>query len=274
MNYVTEELNTMYTDLVSLTKKEDELTTEYIFREYKNTEARMYAREGFSRRIWTMNHCIKKIFEKLPPENIDMPESETIFDATVYLQAFVFNTFGSLDNLARIWVREMDVKENGKPLEKHQIGLREKNREVMDSLPEEIKKYLCEELEEWWENLIDFRDALAHRIPLYIPPQSVNPVRANEYWLLEDQIWDAMNKGDNLRVHALEKEQRAYIFFEPVTRHYISDPETEESHDEADKTEESQEKSSEPVLFHSRILEDFNTVEQIAKKILHALNSH
>ena len=57
-------------------------------------------------------------------------------DVTIYLQAFLFNAYGCLENLAHIWVLEKNVKrENGHPLLRTWVGLGSKNDVVLKSLP-------------------------------------------------------------------------------------------------------------------------------------------
>ena len=42
-------------------------------------------------------------------------------------------------------------------------------------------------LGDWFDHIIDFRDALVHRIPLYIPPYIVSQDNDAKYQALEDQ---------------------------------------------------------------------------------------
>ena len=78
-----------------------------------------------------MTRCIEKVFEVLAPDCQDMPDSDVIHDVTVHLQAFVFNTYGCLDNLAYIWVLEKNVKEeNDRPIRREWVGLGSKNKAV------------------------------------------------------------------------------------------------------------------------------------------------
>ena len=47
----------------------------------------------------------------------------TCVDLTINLQSFMFNVFGCLDNLARIWVIERNVtNSDGSPLRDNQVG--------------------------------------------------------------------------------------------------------------------------------------------------------
>ena len=166
-----------------------------------------------------MAHCIEQVFGRLPPESGDVPESETVRDATVYLQAFVFNTFGSIDNLAHIWVSEKEVKKiNGNALSPMSIGFGHKYERVMESLPEEFRHYLSD-VGSWWEYRTEFRHALSHRIPLYIPPNLVTEDKVEEYRRIEARMHEAMERGEYPEIEALEEEQNALVSFLPVTTH-------------------------------------------------------
>jgi hypothetical protein len=56
------------------------------------------------RRFNTMHHCIERVFEILPPEQDKRPADAVLLDTAVYIQSFIMNVFGALDNLAWIWV--------------------------------------------------------------------------------------------------------------------------------------------------------------------------
>src|SRR5712671_1522714 len=88
----------------------------------------------------------------------------------ICIQAFTFNAFACLDNLAWIWVCEKKLTtEQGDPIPAGKVGLGKKCKLVRRSLPADIRKYL-KSLDAWFDHLENFRHALAHRIPLYIPP--------------------------------------------------------------------------------------------------------
>jgi hypothetical protein len=94
----------------SVPDKAQALTTAFLTHSYRSSAAKEYAQQGLCRRLSTLVRCIDQIFMHLPPEREDIPPSEVLTDTTIYLQAFVFNAFGVLDNLAFIWVHEKDIK--------------------------------------------------------------------------------------------------------------------------------------------------------------------
>jgi len=154
-------------------KKFAELRERYVVRTYETERAREYANQGFGRRLGTLIQAIDQVFEILPPERDDIPEREEVVAATISIQSFVLNSYGCLDNLAWIWVYEKDIKDkDGKELDPKRVGLGSKR--VRSSFTNEFRAYL-DSRQDWFENLKDFRDSLAHRIPLYIPPYIVPP---------------------------------------------------------------------------------------------------
>lgn len=84
----------------------EKLSENFLVHNYSNAQAREYALHGFSRRLNTLDRCIENTFGILPPDLVGLPTREQLCDAAINVQAFIFNVFGSLDNLAWIWVRE------------------------------------------------------------------------------------------------------------------------------------------------------------------------
>ena len=147
------------------------------------------------------------------------------------------NVFGALDNLAWIWVSEKPLKVGRK-----QIGLGPKCEVVRASFSDEMCDYLtgfCD----WFDHIIDFRDALAHRIPLYIPPYIVSQHNDAEYQALEDQKRATKDPEEYDRLTA---EQFKLEAFHPVMKHTLHD-------------------NKSPVVFHFQLLQDFLTVEESAE---------
>ena len=253
MNYSDEQLNGIYADYEELRRKKNSLMESYILRQYRDEHAGEYARHGFCRRIQIMAHCIEGVFAKLPPNRDEIPAEDSVRDATVYLQAFVFNTFGSMDNLAHIWVSEKDVKRaNGKVLSRMEIGFGNKYVSVMESLPLEFRQHLVAN-ETWLEYLADFRHALSHRIPLYIPPSLVTDDKVEEYRRMEEYIHEAIRRQEFAEVEKLEEAQHKLISFLPVTTHSFAE-------------------QAKFVYFHRQMLTDFNMVEEVGVRMLGALD--
>lgn len=228
-----------------------DLRQRYIVRKYKSDRAKEYALHGFSRRLGTLVRAIDQVYKILPPEREDIPEHDEVVDATIAIQSFVFNTFGCLDNLAWIWVYEKDVKgKDGNALDSKRVGLG--NKDVRRSFSNEFRAYL-ESRQTWFENLKDFRDSLAHRIPLYIPPFIVTPETVDEYNKLEQASGEAMRRADINEYDRLQAEQKRLGKFRPWMTH-------------------SQFEKAPSVVFHSQLVADYVTVDEFGRTMLEELD--
>lgn len=101
------------------------------------------------------------------------------------MQAYVINLSGIFDNWAWAFIYRHDLlAEVGG---KHGVGLFKKA--THSRLPQEITEYLSvNDLEKWHDTYLrSFRDALAHRIPLYIPPSIYTEAEGARYQELEDK---------------------------------------------------------------------------------------
>ena len=94
----------------------------------------------------------------------------------------------------------------------------------------------------------NFRHALAHRIPLYIPPYAVRPQDEAAYKEIEQKMIEASKKGELAEHGALAAEQQKLVRFLPWIHHsYL-------------------EKSG-PAVFHPQLLSDFHTIEELGLKM-------
>jgi hypothetical protein len=113
------------------------------------------------------------VFSIVPPDRKGIPTASEISDLTINIQAFLVNIFGCIDNLGWIWAQEKGLtKEDGSALPNNWIGLGAKNKSVRESFSLSFQSYL-KKIDPWFEGMVDFRHALAHRISPYIPPHTV-----------------------------------------------------------------------------------------------------
>lgn len=229
------------------------LVEAYMKHSFNDARAREHARHGFSRRLKTLVRCIDNTFEILPPDRFDLPTSEELSDANINLQAFVFNVFGSVDNLAWIWVCEKTLtKDNGSPIPNKWVGLRKKNKSVRDSFSPEFQEYL-NGLDKWFDHQEKFRHAVAHRIPLYVPPYVITEDKEAAYRDFDDRKTDALNRGALGYYDRLSAEQDALGVFMPIMTHSFAE-------------------DAKSVVFHTQLLDDFNTIEELGRKMLEELD--
>jgi len=218
---------------------------------FRNARAKEFACHGLSRRLSVLVRCIRNTFDIIPPELDGLPTTEALNDAESQVQAFIFNVFGCLDNLAWIWVEERNVKnpKNGKDLPPLSVGLR--NEAVRAFLDVDVRNYL-DGMVSWSEYLESYRHALAHRIPLYIPPFGARPGCEARYQELEAAIADRTLHGELAEVEGLRRQRDEQIVFKP----YIMGSFTG---------------GVQPMPFHWQMLCDFKTIEAISTKMLDAL---
>ena len=213
--------------------------------------AREYAHHGFCRRLRTLECCIVRIFETIPPDCTRQPDESQLLDVTIFLQAFYLNVFGCIDNLAHIWVQEKKVtRPEGRELPNSAVGFGQKYSEVWCSLSDDFRNYISgPTFQEWYRVIGDYRHALTHRISLYIPPFRVDSKDISKFNKIESNIDAAVDRGNYSDALDLRKQQEALGDFVPGMTHSFTE-------------------GACPLLFHPQVLADFNTVEELAIKLL------
>jgi hypothetical protein len=251
MYFAQAALKSLEDDLAAMGQRRDEVLNALLSRRYQIPRAWEFAAHGVSRRLRIMTHCIDNVFGVLPPARDDHPSMDELTDAVVYIQAFIFNAFACIDNLAWIWVCEKKLTtEKGEPIPADKVGLGKKCKLVRRSLPIELRNYL-KSLDVWFDHLENFRHALAHRIPLYIPPYVLTEKTA--YQLLEAQKAKARRRGNEAKYMQLDAKQKALTRYQPEMIHSMSD-------------------NSKRIVFHPQLLSDFKTICELSLKVDAALD--
>jgi hypothetical protein len=233
-----------------------DLHTRFMSRSYGTERGKEFALQGFGRRMGIIARTIEQVFTILPPEREreHVAPRDEVVDVTIALQAFVLNVVGCLDNLAWVWVCEKPVKaKNGAELEPKAVGLWKKHTQVRDSLSSEFREFL-DSREPWFEHIRGFRDSLAHRIPLYVPPYGVRHSRADEHRRLEQEATDAFNQLNFDGYDRARAQQEKLGDFLPLMTHSFNERAT-------------------PIYFHSQMLSDYATIDEFGWKMLAELNA-
>lgn len=232
--------------------REDDLLSELMLYDYGNQAAQEFMHHGLGRRLRLIKHCIERIFETIPMDDRS-PDDDALMDATAFLQSFLINIFGAIDNMGHIWCLEAAVTDNeGREIPRGRIGLRPQNRDVRGSLSEEFSNYLAQS-DTWFGYLEDYRHALAHRIPLYIPPRTLDPEAQLEHAMIQREMDEAL-RVDRERYFNLLAGQHRLGVFEPLMMH---------SYGEAAR----------PIYFHPQIICDFATTIEIGEHLLRELQT-
>jgi len=228
-------INSRYSDLtIKLWKLHNSLKTD---------KAKEYLSHGVMRRMGIMMRSIENVFTIFPIERIKLLSMEELRDVDINLHAFCINIFGLLDNLAWVLIHE---KQPAAKIDKMSVGLyKEKTQEY---LTEEFRRYLnSERMKKWYaEYLTNYRDALSHRIPLYVPPKTLTPEQASQVKQIENKITDCYKSCDLDMIEKLRKEQDSIGDVCFLVSHAFSE--------------------SKSIVLHAQLIADFNTIEEILEK--------
>ena len=108
-------------------------------RSYLHDRSRTLAAHGIVRRLRLLSRCIEQVYSLIDPAD-DNPTKDEITDAAIFLQAFIINAFGAIDNLARLWVWEKGVlTEKGRPVPPSRIGLTPDHTLVCGTLSQDFR---------------------------------------------------------------------------------------------------------------------------------------
>jgi hypothetical protein len=226
-------------------------------RKLKNEKAREYLMQGVGRRLKTLTQCIKNIFTIFPPHQNEHLSKEMLTDIDINLHAFFINLAGVIDNLAWIFVYENNLlgKSKDGKIPRASVGLFK--NETQKHLKTELMNYLnSDSIKSWHEHYSkDYRDALAHRVPLYVPPSTLTEAEEKEYHLIEHQIQKlGFNPSMDFDKHReLSNKQKSL----GRASHFFAHSSSE---------------GSRPIYFHAQVLADYATIEEIIDSFVQSLS--
>lgn len=251
MPYSAEQLEQIDAALIEWVVRQEDLSLKLLTTHLQKERAREFLVHGLSRRINMLRHCLDSAFQAVPPAQLE-PSRKDMMDAAAFIQTFIVNVYGSLDNLAHIWCHEVDVRDaKGAFINPKFVGLGPRNELVRQSLPDKVQSYLTK-CNGWFEYLENYRHALAHRIPLYIPPCRLDRTAQREYEELDKQrVAASQERNWNLANELLDKMDKVGVF-EPYIMHSFGE-------------------RAKPVVFHSQLISDFATVVEVGERILMAI---
>jgi len=207
--------------------------------------AREYVGHGICRRLKTIRRCIDNIFTIFPVERTKLLSEEERRDLQINLHAFTINISGLPDNLAWVYVLE-----KGLTMKPSHVGLFKEN--MQKCLPVEVRAYLeSGDIKKWYKDYAkNYRDALAHRIPLYVPPSIHTPIHEQRYRELDEKIKGEVKNRNFDRAQTLSEEQEALGSICPAFLHSFSDID-----------------ACAPVNFHPQVIADARTVMEIISMV-------
>ena len=211
----------------------------------KNEKSYEYITHGVGRRLLVINRCIHNIFSIFPVTKTDVLPKEGVVDLDINLHAFFVNVSGIIDNLAWFFVLENNLFDNDPSFSQQDVSLfKKKTQKYLN--PGFVSYLKGKDIKKWYiKHSKDFRDALAHRIPLYVPPFMVSKEEQEKYLKLEEQLFDFSLEGianhDKIR-----EEQKGLGKACPFYVHSLSESRT--------------------MYLHAQVIADYITIEEIVNK--------
>ena len=141
-----------------------------------------YLLHGIARRVSVLERAVENIFTLFPLTTSDVLPRNTLYDVQVNLHAFTMNLYGIFENCAWCFVLFHDLQSIIEDPRKISLFSRPTKR----YLPETLINYLgTQNFTNWSKYLKSYRDSLAHRIPLYVPPATFTEADRERYNLLQ-----------------------------------------------------------------------------------------
>jgi len=210
----------------------------------RNERAKEFMKHGVARRLSLLYRCVENIFELFPPDRIEILEHNDRLDVEVNLHAFMINVYGIIENIGLSIAHENNLVGNLH----HPKDINLFERLFRRLLNPNLCAYLREgTITQWYNNYAkNYRDALAHRIPPYVPPAALNDEQQRRFECLGQEIKHLYEEGDFKRIEVLQDEQERLGRSNPLFVHSFSE-------------------EAKPVYLHPQLIADFRTVEELLK---------
>lgn len=219
--------------------------------ETKTERAKEFLLHGVGRRLVIINRCIVNIFTIFPPERIEKLADNERHDANINLHAFQINIYGIIDNLGLCVAYEKNIIDNARTEkeQRHEVGLFK--TKFLKKLNGKFYEYFSKgKIKNWFKQYAsDYRHALAHRIPAYIPPAGINEEEVTKHDELEVQLNEISKTGYLEQISAIWDKMDQLGKATPLFTHSFSE-------------------KSKIVLLHPQLLVDFLTIEEIINFVL------
>ena len=147
-----------------------------------NNSANRYLRFGFIIRALQIKDSRFQLNSLLEKDGTEKRNPYLTSESNIYINSFYINLIGGLDNLAWVLHYELNLVDGAseKSRKRQQISLFHKEfikrlRKVDEKMANDILTY-----KPWFEEIKEFRDPAAHRIPLYCPPGVITDEHQDE----------------------------------------------------------------------------------------------
>lgn len=218
-----------------------------------NQRAREYLLHGVCRRLRTIERCLVNVFRIFPVGRTSKLSWDELADVEINLHAFFINIHGLLDNIA--WVCVLEKPPDG-GINRSSVDLFKSQSKIQTCLPEQLRKHLqTPETVAWHKEYSkNYRDALAHRIPLYIPPSAMTPEEQERDLDIDREISCAISEKNLDAMDRLDAERESLGRICPIFMHSFFD---------SDKPR--------PLRLHPQMIADSNTIMKIIKTFMDAV---
>ena len=141
-----------------------------------------------------VRHATDQIFALFPPSRAQKLSAQVRQDIEIYLHAVHIHVVALTDNLAWAYVHRHEI--NSLLAKQTRVGLFMKS--TWKRLPRPLEDYVrSARVHSWYtENAKVFRDALAHKVPPYIPPAALTMAQSDRAKMLLAEIDSSAASGD------------------------------------------------------------------------------
>lgn len=209
--------------------------------------AAVHLNEGVSRRLMVLHDAACAVFQLIPPSNTCSSRA-TIRNATLALHAFLINAVGIMDNMAWSYLYWHGIDSEFRQLEVDLF-----KRKLQQRIPEAWERHLTSPGMVDWQNsyLKPYRDALAHRIPPYIP-ETFSPQETAELQRIDAAVEAAMRTDHWAKAEQLLDQKEAMLGHAYTFVHSLTPP-------------------IRPLILHPQLMADFATIEAVMRVFLRVL---
>jgi hypothetical protein len=252
MFYPDKTVTSLASELADMRRDKEQLLLDllHLAENIQVPSAAVFLREGVLRRLGTIHRCAENIFDTYPPDRNLLLNQAELADIGIYLQSFLINTYGVLDNLAWVCALNGNFPDPDNYRNRLQIGLFKDA--IKPYLPETLLNYLNEgPSKRWFEDYAKkYRDSTAHRIPPYIPPSCVTNADVERLKQLQNDASIALRLHDFEEYERLKAEERGVGSLIPYVVLTLS------GNLEAEP----------PIIMHPQIMCDLMTIHELLKK--------
>ncbi len=253
MHYTEEALEQINKEIIEIRSRYHDLIMKIsIFsNRIAKERAKEYILHGVMRRLFILYRCLENIITLFPADRVEMLAYEARIDLEINLHCFLINTYGLIENLALAIAIENEIvrDEAEEKRQKNQLGLFKKT--LMDRMSPELRDYLNNpQMRSWYhEYARNYRDALAHRIPPYVPPSGLNKEERLQFEKLNKELAELSKQGYSQRYSEIIEEQSSLGIASPFYLHSLLE-------------------KAKPLYLHSQVIADYRTIEELIAMVI------